>query len=399
MLCNIILKIVSFGMYLRWDKNNYKRLDGLKISADERLWIIIPVYEEVDLVEKSYRCFSNIVNKSKLNIHVIYACTERESPTRTLTVLQKLGGNENIHILNAPASRKFMAGQINFAIESIDKQQEAYKFVIYNVDSRPDLESLESNFKLLFKYPVVQQYGDYSNNIPKDSKTIRDFVYLNTFLWQNSWSKQFEIRNTIWNKLFKCFSKFSYVVGHGMFLNREVLNITGLLSERIQNEDMELSIRLHEHKIPIESGFGFSQSDMPLSISDYIKQQTVWARGPMMAFKYITGQKQFFPAMKLFLHFVYWLIEPILMILLIVLSVLSGSLPILLVIFIIYFMCVLCLPNLKYASNIKKYPLKYTISCFIFFVIHSFGPIITLKNVLLEKIGLRTEHKFKTPKA
>lgn len=400
-ICNIILKIVSFGLYLNWDKDMPKKLRIIKYNKNEKLWIIIPVFKESDVIEKSYSYFSNIIDQSELNINVMYVGTEREKPNKTLNILKRISKNKKIHILNSDANKKFMAGQINYAIEYIDMQQKEYKFAIYNVDSRPDLKSLENNFKLLSEHLVVQQYGDYSNNIPRQSKSIRDFIYLNTFLWQNSWSKLFEIRNTVWNRFFKRLSKFSYVVGHGMFLNRNLLDITGMLSEKIQNEDMELSIRLHEHNISIESGYGFSKSDMPLNLNDYIKQQTVWSRGPMFAIKYAHNSKQILPAIKLFLHFIYWMFEPVFMLFLILISLFSGNMYMVfgtMLLFIIYFFCVLILPNKKYTSDAEKYPIKYTISCFLFFILHSFGPFIALKNFILEKIGLQKEQKFKTPK-
>ncbi len=396
-----MLKGISLRVYKRWNRATSALLQAKKHVKDAKCWLIIPVYKETAAIERSYAYFADIAKKSKIGIQIVYVCTKRETNGGTLKMLQSQRKNKSIHILNAEKNRKFMAGQINFAIEYIDKKQSGYKIAIYNVDSRPDLSSLEYNFGMLSEYPVVQQYGDYSNNIPANSTSIKDFIYLNTFMWQNSWSKLFEIRNTIWNKYFYYLSKFTYVVGHGMFLNRQVLDKTGFLSEEIQNEDMELSIRLHEQNIPIIAGVGFSNSDMPLNVSDYIKQQSVWARGPLLSFKYVKCKKQIVPAMKLFFHFLYWICEPWFMCLMVVIPMMYGNVYLTafsLLLCIMYFVCVLVLPNKKHITPVLNHPIKYLISCFGFFIIHSFGPILALKNILLEKIGLQKEHKFKTPK-
>lgn len=400
-VCTIILKLFSFKMYIRWKKTISNILQSKRHINNTCCWIIVPVYKETASVTRSYKYFSEIAKESTSNIQIIYVCTKRETDSGTLKILRAQPQNKNVHILNADKNRKFMAGQINFAIEYINKKQNDYKIAIYNVDSRPTLSNIEYNFDMLSSNPVVQQYGDYSNNIPYNSYTIKDFTYLNIFLWQNSWSKLFEIRNTMWNKHLHCLSKFSYVVGHGMFLNKSVLDSVGLLSEKIQNEDMELSIRLHEHNIPICAGIGFSNSDMPLNITDYIKQQSVWARGPLLAFKYANNPRQIIPSIKLFLHFLYWLCEPWFMILMIIIPVIYGSIYmsiLSLIISILYFICVLVLPNKSHISQVKKHLIKYIISCFGFFTIHSFGPILSICNILLEKTGLKKEHKFKTPK-
>lgn len=397
-ICNIALKWVSLYVYNRWNKVATRQ----RCEQKESFWIIIPVYKEKNTVEKSYRYFAKIVNKSTLDINVIYVCTKREEDGETIKVLQRQHKNKKIRVLNAIRSRKFMAGQINFAIKYIDHMKANYKIAIYNVDSRPDLSSLEYNFCMLNKHPVIQQYGNYSNNIPKNSTGIKDFIYLNTFFWQNSWSKLFEIRNTIWNTYLPRFTKFSYVVGHGMFMNRWVLNKIGLLSERIQNEDMELSIRLHGQNIPIVAGTGFSNSDMPLNLIDYIKQQSVWARGPLLAFGYIKNKKQVVPAIKLFLHFLYWICEPWFMVGVMLIPFVYKNIYLIifsLSLYVIYFLSVLVLPNKEHSDQVIKHPIKYFVACFCFFVIHSFGPILAIKNIVLEKLGLKKEYKFKTPKS
>ena len=69
-------------------------------------------------------------------------------------------------------------------------------------------------------------------------------------------------------------------------------------------------------------------------------------------------------------------------------------------IFFIYFYIVLILPNVEQISRIKILlnPIKIYFSFICFFLIHSIGPILALKNVFMESLNLKNEEKFKTPK-
>ena len=401
-ICNIFIKYFSWYAFC----HEYKKWKNIRTRQTyNHCYFIIPVFKEEDIIEDTYEYVNYILNKIT-GLKVIFIGTEREHPNFTIEKLKKLEKNERIIILSASKNRKYMAGQLNYAIEYLDtiEKNKLYKLAIYNVDSRPSVSSIRKNFSILDKYPVVQQYGSYFNNCPMYINSFYKMIYLSTFLWQSSWAKQFEIRNILWNKVrvFKFFSKFSYIVGHGLFLRRNIFDKTGFFTEKFQNEDMEFSIRLHKNNIPIASGVDFSDSDMPLTLKDYIRQQSVWARGPMMAFKYSTIASSFIIPLKLFLHYIYWLTEPIMMLFLFVSSCFLSAYHLLLTafIFFIYFYIVLILPNVEQISRIKILlnPIKIYFSFICFFLIHSIGPILALKNVFMESLNLKNEEKFKTPK-
>lgn len=401
-ICNAVIKYLSWYVF----SNEQKKWKNLKyLKTYNNCYFIIPVFKEENVIDDAYTYAKKILQKIK-GIQIVFVGTERENPNITLTKLKKLNNDERIIILSATKSRKYMAGQLNYAIKYIDKikKNKLYNVAIYNVDSRPSISSIRKNFSMLLKHPVVQQYGSYFNNCPLDINSFHDMVYLSIFLWQSSWAKQFEIRNVLWNRInpLKIFSKFSYVVGHGLFLRRYVFDKTGFFTEKFQNEDMEFSMRLHKNDIPIASGVDFSDSDMPLTLKDYIKQQSVWARGPMMAFKYLSTIFSFTIPFKLFLHYVYWLTEPLMMLVLFISSFFLSIYHLLFTafIFFIYFYVVLILPNIEQIKKIKFVfnPVKIYFSFICFFLIHAIGPVLALKNVFLESAKLKNEEKFKTPK-
>lgn len=161
----------------------------------------------------------------------------------------------------------------------------------------------------------------------------------------------------------------------------------------------------------------FSYSDMPLTIKDYFLQQSVWARGPLLGIKYAisyikNNEKEnsltiLLWGIKLFLHYLYWLSEPII--------IFSGavflaadkdclSLFMLLILYVAYLYLVFSLPYYNRQDEKKQFIMiksfhNRLLYISLFNLLHCIGPIICLKNYILETFGKKKLDKFKTPKA
>lgn len=183
-ICNAVIKYLSWYVF----SNEQKKWKNLKyLKTYNNCYFIIPVFKEENVIDDAYTYAKKILQKIK-GIQIVFVGTERENPNITLTKLKKLNNDERIIILSATKSRKYMAGQLNYAIKYIDKikKNKLYNVAIYNVDSRPSISSIRKNFSMLLKHPVVQQYGSYFNNCPLDINSFHDMVYLSIFLWQSS---------------------------------------------------------------------------------------------------------------------------------------------------------------------------------------------------------------------
>lgn len=406
-LFNLALKFISFWMY----QSQRRAIQNIKSREDfSDCVIMIPFYEEEAVIEEALSFFSDCSRELK-GLKIIWIGTDRETSQKSQKIVRTYIDENSLNTFILDSSgleKKYMAGQINYSLKKyVMSSSDISKVAIYNIDSRPSIGSLKKNFSMLDNIEVVQQYGAYFNNIPRSNKTLRDLIYINTFLWQSAWAIQFEIRNIWWNKLFRkipILKKFSYVVGHGFFFQKEVITKVGYLSEEIQNEDMELSLRLHKHNIKIEAGDDFSNSDMPLNLSDYLSQQAVWARGPMLAFNYLreSSFSERINALKLFLHYVYWLGEGAAWLLFLLASLFLGKLELILFLstLTLYISIVFIMPNKTILKNTKisYFSFRFLLSAYTFLLLHSIGPFICLCRYLKESFTGKRSEKFKTPK-
>ena len=78
----------------------------------------------------------------------------------------------------------------------------------------------------------------------------------------------------------------NYVIGHGLYIRRSVLQSVGFFPENSINEDAFLGFLLNEARIKIIPFKELEHAEFVDRIDSYIKQQNVWFNGPFDAFKY-----------------------------------------------------------------------------------------------------------------
>lgn len=108
-------------------------------NYNDRIKVIIPVYNEVKTVEKS------IVYFSKFNYicDVIYVTTSKEKTKDTYNKIEeciKKYNTSNIKVINAPNTHGTMANQLNYASSTLSKND---IIAIYNVDSFPERKTFD----------------------------------------------------------------------------------------------------------------------------------------------------------------------------------------------------------------------------------------------------------------
>ena len=435
---NIIALIYIYKWINRAKKNRY-------IIKDKKVlvYLIIPMLNEQKIAKKTYLNFKQLTQKIK-NVKVMFVTTSKEvkkdGNLTTYEILKELIKNDDkIFLCNYPQKTGVMAHQVNYAIKEIEKYRFNHEKIIigvYNADSKINVETIEyvlekEENKNENEDVCYQQYSWYK--LCNNSK--HKGIIASASLWQTRWSLTFEIFrvkqqewiNTIYEKvnrfktlrpfnkiLYIVFEKMNYVIGHGFYMDIDLLHKIGGFPENTINEDAFLLNIINNKNIKIDAIPYLEKADFAPSIPVYIKQQTTWVNGPIYAFEYLKLYKNnnklkisekiraFILAIKLFLHFVYWLASPY--ILLFVLPILLYKFYYILGLIMAILIILLELPFTHYLvrrviiSNItekEKCELaKPSVYCIIFFIVHSFGAI---RNIYLQAIGKnKMENKYKT---
>lgn len=336
---NVIWLIVS-GRLL----HEKKQSSELKINSfNEKLYIIIPLLYEKNIVHSTLNSFYSIIVK-KCNYNLVFVTTSKEVDDITtndiLSTELKKHNYDRVFLYNYPSDKGVMAHQLNYAIKKIKEMEKGNFWIcIYNADSR-------ISEKTFFEFEKI-----YINNINYKKYCIQQYSYYEMFcgkhiinscvMWQNRWSILFEYSRAIYQNIFVkkmkrykyfsllniIFGKMNYVIGHGLFISNEVLESVGGFPEDTINEDAFLGFKLNVNDIKIIPMGILEKAEFTNRISVYLKQQNVWFNGPFDAWKYYKIEKSqrkliflkkfemMIYALKLFLHAIYWLVSPIIMVL------------------------------------------------------------------------------------
>jgi len=429
-LLYLVLKVLVKALSLLYVKKYLRNRcnashESLSIADNKKLYIIVPVYEEEDVVLDACAYYDTVILQQNSQINVIFVGNTKEGTDETNPTLNQVKSyfkpKECNRVTTLNVKSRYKSGQLNFAIDHIknlepDTSPEDILISIYDVDSKTDLPSILNNFSNIRHDQVVQQYGIYFNNLATlPLKNLKNHIFYEAFFWQTSWTFLFEIRNCLWNSLVtktlfgKLFKKFSYVIGHGFYFSMKTYEALGEFTTHFQNEDMEYSLKVHSSDVDIVPGSGFSRSDMPICLDDYLQQQIAWSRGPMLALSYhrhnrsIHGQSNLFDAVKLFLHYIYWLFDPLLfygLALYLIITLNFIAFFFLFALLVLYFYIVFEAPFKSsgvYACDRRPF-LRRVPYITLFYAIHCVGPILSLNNIIKEKLLKVDTLKFKTPK-
>ena len=409
---NFILNIVNYYSAKKCFKNKNKKL----IRDDSNIYILLPVYKEEKIASIMIDRFNKLSKETKVKVIII--ATKKEKDNKTYNIINKKikkEGIKNIILIKCDKDNGTMATQLNYGIKYIKKIDKSNFIIgVYNADSLITPEHINFVRNNISNKRCIQSYSyfDYSKNI----------LLNNAISWQNRWSYIFEAGrcNFKLNKNF-IFKNMNYVIGHGLYLKKEVIKEVGYFPEDTINEDAFLGVLLNYKNYDLIPMPFLEKADFAPSIKIYIKQQSVWFNGPKMAFDYYLriikniNNKEFKRnifkntllnhiklltiCFKLFLHSIYWIGAVYLLFILygIICFKLFGIYSLIFVYFINYINIVLfnylSFKEIKKETNSNnKFPIiNFPIT---FYFIHSFGPIV---NVIKSMVGKNTiNNKYKT---
>ena len=282
-----------------------------------------------------------------------------------------------------------MATQLNYIAKKLPKDS---IIAIYNIDSFPEKNTFKYVMKNIKEGEVYQQvsyFGDNNKGILNSAQN-----------WQNRWSIIYEMGKYLRKS---GGINFVYTIGHGLFLNKNILEKYGYWNDDEINEDNEFGYRLITNGIQIKPIPYLEKASFANSILIYIKQQSTWVNGPLYAFSYIKEKniKNLILGLLNFKAFVSWMLFPIFSTLFLIFSFLTNyklALIMLLLIFFyisVYNKLINCLLiKLKYLDKgVYKTNIIYD---YAFFILHTFGAFITILKILLKKNT--KQNKYNTEK-
>lgn len=378
-----LIRIIKSNNFI-CKSNNYKN----ELLNNKKLVLIIPAMNEVHNVYSSVNYFKKLNKYCK----VLYVTTSKEKNMLTYNKIVseiKEQNAKNITVINCPNKKGTMANQLNYGIKSI---KDNVIIGIYNIDSRPPKETMLYVLDNISCDTVLQQvsyFDDKNKCILKSAQS-----------WQNRWSIIYEMGKYLSNRNIE----FKYCIGHGLFMNKDILEKYGDFSEKDINEDNEFGYRLIINGIKIKPIPYLEKASFANSVKIYIKQQSTWVNGPLYAFRYFLNNRKNFRNLVLsllnFKAFVSWWLLPLF-------SIISLCFCVTLE----WYFFVICLilltiyiTGFNYFANkiLKRYGYineKISInivSDYLFFIIHSFGSYISLFKIITGKNTI--DNKYNTEK-
>ncbi|QQS16057.1 MAG: glycosyltransferase family 2 protein [Candidatus Moraniibacteriota bacterium] len=372
-----ILRIFRTVLWLRL--NVSENISSANGNNGVRFFVLIPVLDEIDILENTIKYFSSIL-QSFDGSKVIIVTTEEEynlnykGSGRDTVAMSKLLEKkyDNIICVHYPYTGGKMAHQVNYAVNFIRgsfQLKAGDYFALYNADSRPDSRTFYWVWRVVRSVrmgenppQVFQQYGNYLGNYPiisRISNFLRKSILLSASLWQNRWSIGFEIPHSLdqfkeRNARPSLFAPMNYCIGHGLFFSQRIYKEVGGFSEDMHNEDAIFGLQLNYYGYVIEPIPFFDVSYSPDSIKSLFFQKASWFFGPLQAFDYyfqitkndpsVKRDRLLIFSLKLFSHAIYWIVGPSFLLFLFLCTAISGSTATWASFFLVY-VCFLVVPN------------------------------------------------------
>lgn len=418
-----VLNMIKIYFCHRWMNIEQKKaIKNTSVTCKFPLFLLIPVLNEQKIIRETYRHFKDLIHNFD-NVYTVFVTTEKETTNteKTYDIICDLIRNDNedkIFVVNYPCVKGVMAHQLNYAVDFLKKRINTNDFWIgvYNADSRINVDTIKYSINKINttkkeKY-CMQQYSYYYCQTKRHKGLMQSCA-----LWQSRWSITFEMARARMQLLisqkdmpsiFKIVvEKMNYIIGHGFFINANLLLSLGGLPQNTINEDACLGYLLNCNDIKILPIPFLELAESPNNMRVYLNQQNTWFNGPRQAFLYYsiyksetlsTKARSFVFALKLFLHAIYWVGAPILLLLVCPLTIDSIAQLILWLIVIILHLpvtnMVVCF-FLKRHTNKNDFIIpKASTMCILFYIFHCLGP---LKNLWKQIKGENTiENKYKT---
>lgn len=422
--------------------------------SDNKIIVLIPLLNEQKELPNLLRYFYNFSSDKRIQVYLVTTSKEKANlkdsqgndlPTtyqlaqRLLPKYNNKAGREYFCLVNYPYQTGVMAHQLNYAVDSLsnDVDPENTFIVVYNADSQPNLRTFEMFDKVLLKNKsanprVLQQVAIFFKNYQQYKNNVEGLILKASALIQTRWSLGYETnmivsqsnfaskyRNKRMNIVTQLFEPISYCVGHGLFIRLDLLKHVGLFPQDTLNEDLPLGYYLSLYQEPIYLLPALEMGDNPVSVKGLIRQKSSWYWGMIDYFSYrklvknkignISKFRINLSTLKGLLRdaFAWAFMFPVLCILLFAL-IKAPSLGLLILFGLFMYtilpslLVLLMVPRLGREAGYEKITidawdyLLVPLFTVIYLGISSFGPYLTLLNLVKHKLTGSQKVKFKT---
>lgn len=401
-----LILIIKTKLFLKYNcKNNNTRTETLN---DKKLVIAIPCLREQNCIEDTIEYFREISN----DIPIVIVTTQKEifenKDINTLTT-QDIVNNKilpkykNVYCINYPYKEGYMADQLNYMIDNLDKIDVFKNFydssktylALYNADSKPNKNTFNEIIKKINEGNlVIQQYSYCFKNYNKLNSVLKGF---------SIYQSNFEFKTGLLNSFFKSKILYTHVVGHGLVINLKLLNDLGNFNNSFWCEDVYLSMQLKFKNINIVPLNCLENIETPSTLLSLIKQNSVWFKTTGQFGKIYKDIKKkmgfsfqgFIGCFNEFRFAINWLCFPIIIILTVLILFIKRDY-ILGVIFLFTYFMYVCINTALTISIInrldnKRYNIKFymVFHMFIVLLISNLGPLYSLFT--RNKVKYKTE--------
>lgn len=300
-----------------------------------RLTIIIPVYREERIISETCAFYAEALRELP-HIELVICGTARErdldrNPTLDIA-REALLGVRGARVIEYPQSNGFKVDQLNFALDVTQGVGASEYVAVFDVDSRPEPGTFEEFTTAALSRPdVVQQHALFVKNLPSlEGKPLQ----IGQAFYQSRWTIAHEVPRF---RLYSAgLSPFVHLIGHGMFVRRELLKEYGGFPTGTTTDDAHIGFFVTADRRRIVSIRAFDISDNPTNWAETSAQLYGWSRGPFDAAVYARSYlavrgasasrtRAYISALVCFWFWLQWALTSFVLIALI-LSALSGGL-------------------------------------------------------------------------
>lgn len=264
------------------------------IKNKPKIHVLIPALREQKRIIDTIKYFQKHILVED-NVDLIIVTTQREfekkfsglSTNQLVRNYVTENNCSNISIIDSPYKTGIKAHQLNYALGQISDDS---FITVYDADSRPHPRTFEAFYFELDNNPkakVFQQSAVFFNNF----HSLKSSFLRSSAVLQSRWTLAHEFPRLFrqsfgGGKLVKKYA-YAHVVGHGLFIDINVLKSVGGFPAQTITEDLFLGYLLRASGYSIYPLPLLESSDAPTTVKGLWGQKHVWFFGPLKMITYL----------------------------------------------------------------------------------------------------------------
>lgn len=293
----ISLSLVVYDMFVLnyySAKKSYKYANSLVIEKCPQIVVLVAVYKSGRKIYDFLNWFRMMSNNENITIVVVSSVREQRlckiSKENSFFWIDKYLREfpESIMHIVCPSLQGNKTHQLNYALKKLENgfDWEDTYFAIYDVDSRPDKHTFTDAYNILAgnyvnsRIKVLQQPSVYFANFNVSNIFMKIEALMMT-------RRVLGIEIPSYKRSLQCKSRYTYCVGHGMFISGEYLKNEYNGQLLTPHEDVAFGIQQAMRHVKIYPMNTFDDAEVALSVSQLRRQAGKWFVNCFEVFKVI----------------------------------------------------------------------------------------------------------------